>query len=57
MYIIFNRKMTPRSVWLCTKSLTRLTSVDIISAADGDTQMQFVNHSEVKFVCVRIPRL
>ena len=27
-----------------------------ISAADGDTQMQFLNHSEVKFVCVHIPR-
>ena len=26
-----------------------------ISAADGDTQMQFVNNSEVKFVCLRIP--
>ena len=28
-----------------------------ISAADGDMQMQFVNHSEVKFVCVRSLRL
>ena len=27
-----------------------------ISATDGDTQMQFLNHSEVKFECVRIPR-
>ena len=26
-----------------------------ISAAVGDTQIQFVNHSVVKFVCVRIP--
>ena len=28
-----------------------------ISAADADTQIQFVNHSAVKFVCVRIPRV
>ena len=27
-----------------------------ISATDCDTEMQFVTHSEVKFVCVRIPR-
>ena len=28
----------------------------LISVADGDTQMQFLNHSEVNFVCVRLPR-
>ena len=26
-----------------------------ISATDGNMQMQFVNHSEVKFVCLQIP--
>ena len=29
----------------------------MLLTSDGDTQIQFINYSEVKFVCVRIPRV